>query len=118
MSKRHRFVINSFLICDNQTGYILDTGVSNDNIRKSELGFSGSVMVQHVELYLGIRHIFYTDNWYSSPGIAVELSDPTVMKCPSFRSLQGETVILKIQTHCWLEVCDRREVYIPSSVFS
>jgi hypothetical protein len=47
-SKRHRFGIKVFVLCDCETGYILDfilyMGVTTDIVEDRELGISGAVI--------------------------------------------------------------------------
>jgi hypothetical protein len=66
-SKRHRFGIKVFVLCDCETGYVLDfvvyTGASTDIIPGREFGIFGAVVQTLVAKYLqkGL------DNWYSGP---------------------------------------------------
>lgn len=70
-SKRHRFGVKLFVLCDCATGYILDfivyTGAQTNIEVIDDLGISGSVVTTLLEPYLGHGHVVYTDNWYSSP---------------------------------------------------
>ena len=79
-SKRHRFGIKMYVLCDCETGYIVDlcihTGSDTDGITKDPpLGLSGSVVDVLMKGYLGKGHILYTDNWYTSPLLARYLHD-------------------------------------------
>ncbi|KAJ8929857.1 hypothetical protein NQ314_017462 [Rhamnusium bicolor] len=72
-SKRHEFGVKFFLICDCETGYILDfiiyTGkyTDLDNIEDDllkKVGISGSVVLSLMKPFLGNGHSLYLDNWY------------------------------------------------------
>ncbi|XP_017792764.1 PREDICTED: piggyBac transposable element-derived protein 4-like [Habropoda laboriosa] len=73
-SKRSRFGIKSYVICDCYTGYILDfivycgarTDTTNNN-HLAEIGKSGNIVMTLMETYLNKGHVSVTDNWYSSP---------------------------------------------------
>lgn len=73
-SKRSRFGIKLFLLCDCKTNYVLDfiiyTG-QKTNITKSNtaIGISGDVVMTLLQPYLGKGHALITDNWYTSPGL-------------------------------------------------
>ncbi|XP_042578774.1 piggyBac transposable element-derived protein 4-like [Cyprinus carpio] len=71
-SKRKRFGIKLFMLCDVLTGYIINvvvyTGSSTD-ITHSRLGVSGSVVLTLLKPYLGRGHTLYVDNWYTSPSL-------------------------------------------------
>lgn len=74
-SKRHRFGIKFFLLCDCETGYILDfiiyTGAST-NIKEFEvadIGKSGNIVLTLLEPYLKNGHTLFVDNWYTSPSL-------------------------------------------------
>ncbi|XP_046588357.1 piggyBac transposable element-derived protein 4-like [Neodiprion virginianus] len=74
-SKRSRFGIKSFVICDCHTGYIQDfivycgarTDITNNNL--AEIGKSGNIVMTLMEPYLNKGHVLVTDNWYSSPAL-------------------------------------------------
>ncbi|KAG8222624.1 hypothetical protein J437_LFUL002618 [Ladona fulva] len=72
-SKRHRFGMKLFILCDCETGIVLDmivyTGKKTDIIWSSELGLSGEVVKKLMGNYLGKGHILYTDNYYTSPNL-------------------------------------------------
>ena len=86
-SKRHRFGVKLFVLCDCETGFILDLIVysSNDtDIPKmrpgNPMGMSGSI-VKMMQLYLGSGHVLYTDNWYTSPYLCQYLHDQKTGAC-------------------------------------
>jgi hypothetical protein len=70
-SKRNRFGIKLFLICDCSTGFVLNftvyTGSATELVRTSELDIPGSIAMALAENYLDKGHVIYVDNWYSSP---------------------------------------------------
>lgn len=71
-SKRNRFGIKMFVLCDCVTGYILDfiiyTGSASD-IQNYELGRSGDIVAILVHPYLQKGHTVYVDNRYTSPAL-------------------------------------------------
>jgi hypothetical protein len=70
-SKRHRFGIKTFVICDCETGYvlyfILYTGATTEIVPDREFGVSGAVVMTLMEKYLQKGHTLWIDNRYSSP---------------------------------------------------
>ena len=58
-SKRSRFGIKSFVICDCKTGYVLDFIIY--------FGKSGNITLTLLKSYVGKGHTLITDNWYTSP---------------------------------------------------
>lgn len=71
-SKRHRFGIKFFVLCDCETGYILDfiiyCGKESDIQEvEQEAGISGNIVLTMMQPYLDSGHTLYTDNWYTSP---------------------------------------------------
>lgn len=83
-TKRHRFGIKIFVICDCETDFILDiliyTG-STTNYKKTNpnLGISGAVVNTLFKPYLNRGHKFFIDNWYSSPSLAKYLHKKKLM---------------------------------------
>ncbi|XP_068239945.1 piggyBac transposable element-derived protein 4-like [Palaemon carinicauda] len=91
-SKRHRFGIKLFVLCDCETGIVLDiivyTGTDIDipkEDQSSGLGFSRAVVKKMMAPYMGHGHILYTDNWYSSPTLAQFLHDNATGACGTVR---------------------------------
>jgi len=74
-TKRHRFGIKIFVLCDVETDFILDiiiyTG-STTEYKKTDpsLGISGAVVNTLIKPYLNRGHKLFIDNWYSSPSLA------------------------------------------------
>lgn len=89
-SKRHRFGIKMFVLCDVETGYILDfiiyvgkeTEINNDN---QGLGISGSVVTTLLADYIGKGHTLWCDNWYSSPNLFKFLHEQKTNACGTVR---------------------------------
>lgn len=78
-SKRHRFGVKMFILCDCETTIVLDLCIysaSDIDIPKDDhLGMSGAAVKVLMVQYLGRGHILYTDNWYNSPALAKFLTD-------------------------------------------
>lgn len=77
-TKRHRFGIKIFVICDVETDFILNiliyTG-STTEYKKTDpnLGISGAVVNTLMKPYLKKGHKVFIDNWYTSPSLAMFL---------------------------------------------
>lgn len=87
-SKRHRFGIKFFLLCDSETGYVLDfiiyTGATteiNTGFEEEGLGKSGQIVLTLMETYLGKGHTLFLDNWYTSPVLFQYLYDRLTNCC-------------------------------------
>ena len=110
-SKRARFGIKFFVICDCKTGYCLDmivyTGTDVD-VPKTDLGFSGSVVKKLMEKYFGGNHMLYTDNYYTSPALSQYLLEHETGSCgtvrinrknyPKFHGAQSKGTV-RLQSH-------------------
>ncbi|XP_017889204.1 piggyBac transposable element-derived protein 4-like, partial [Ceratina calcarata] len=73
-SKRSRFGIKSFILCDCRTGYIQDLIVyagssTMINSQNKKIGKSGAIVEALMAPYLGKGHTVFLDNWYSSPAL-------------------------------------------------
>ena len=88
-TKRHRFGLKLYVLCDCETGYILDMnlylGAGTDIIHTKELGKSGSVVSTMLEPYLGKGYILYVDNWYTSPALFYFLHENLTGACGTVR---------------------------------
>ncbi len=66
-SKRNRFGIKLFLICDCSTGFvpnfIVYTGSATELVRTSELDIPGSIVMTLMKKYFDIGHVLYFDYW-------------------------------------------------------
>ncbi|XP_042209666.1 piggyBac transposable element-derived protein 4-like [Homarus americanus] len=84
-SKRHRFEIKFFVLCECDTGHVLDLIVyiaSDVDIPKGDPhGFSGAVVKILMDRYFGGNHILYTDNFYTSPALAKFLLEHDTGSC-------------------------------------
>ena len=93
-SKRHRFGLKFFVLCDCATGYVLDfvlysgTDIDIPAVSKNDaLGFSGSVVKTLLgQTYLGKGHLLYTDNYYTSPALAQFLLDNNTGLCGTVKA--------------------------------
>lgn len=89
-SKRHRFGIKFFVICDCETGYVLDqvvyTASDIDIPRDDPHGFSGAVVKKLMDRYLGKDHVLYTDNYYTSPLLSKYLLEHGTGSCGTVRA--------------------------------
>ena len=60
-----------FILGDCDSDYILDiiiyTGADTEIMSDDNLGVSGSVVKTLLDDYKGNDHVFYSDNWYTSP---------------------------------------------------
>ncbi|XP_017875115.1 piggyBac transposable element-derived protein 4-like [Ceratina calcarata] len=70
-SKRSRFGIKSFILCDCRTGYIQDLIVyagssTMINSQNKKIGKSGAIVEALMAPYLGKGHTVFLDNWYSN----------------------------------------------------
>lgn len=125
-TKRHRFGIKLFLLCDCETGYVLDfivyTGKSTEIDKYDDLGISGSVVTTLMRPYLEKGHSLFTDNWYTSPSLSTYLLMHKTNSCGTVRSnrkhmpdLSGKLERGKTSSKCSdnllaVKWCDRREV--------
>ncbi|CAM4659016.1 unnamed protein product [Leuciscus chuanchicus] len=89
-SKRHRFGVKFFVLCDVLTGYVEDmiiyTGPTTDIQHYPGLGISGSVVMTLLAPYLRKCHVLYVDNWYSSPTLFQHLLSLGTGACGTVRA--------------------------------
>ena len=125
-SKRHRFGIKLFVLCDAETGMVLDivtyTGHGTDGVMRDDpLGVSGSVVKALLRPYLDSGHLLFTDNWYTSPSLALYLHDRATGLCgtvkpnrknmPNFPQLRkGQVARRKCQPIMTMKWHDKRDV--------
>ena len=131
-SKRHRFGIKLFVICDCKTGYVLGiilyTGATTLTDIDPELGLSGSIVKTLMEPYLDKNHILFTDNWYTSPKLVKFLYSRGTGACgtvrrnrkrmpqvPTLRE-RGEVTFSQCDTMLATFWKDKREVSLLSNV--
>ena len=131
-SKRHRFGIKLFILCDCKTGIILDAIVysgSNVDIPANDpLGMSGAVVKRLMEGYFDKGHILYTDNFYTSPSLSYFLHERntgtigTVRKnrkhMPKFPGRPPRGTVDKLKSDPMLAVrwTDKREVTMLTTI--
>ena len=69
-TKRHRFGIKIYVLCDCKTGMVLDvivyTGTDIDIPSDDPEGHSGAVVKKMMSDYMDKGHVLYTDNFYTS----------------------------------------------------
>jgi len=91
-SKRHRFGIELFVLCDCKSGFVLDfliyTGYNTHIAINDTLKLSGSVISILMEPYVNKGHIMYMDNWYSCP---------TLFECLLKKNTRAGGIQLNIQ---------------------
>ena len=90
-TKRHRFGIKLYVLCDCETGYVLNfiVYVGKEENKNADidtgLGLSGNVVVKLLEPYLNKGHSFYSDNYYTSPFLASYLFEHKTNSCGTVR---------------------------------
>lgn len=133
-SKRHRFGIKLFVLCDCKSGFVLDYLIyTGDNMHinfNETLNQSGSVISTLMEPYINKGHIIYMDNWYSSPTLYEYLLNKGTGACgtvkikikgmPSFpKKLNNGQCISVISQNPSMLCCkwkDKRDVHMLSTV--
>lgn len=84
-SKRHRFGIKMFILCDCESKFVLDFIVYTDSEtqidREGDLGISGSIVMELLRKYLNKNHILFVDDGYSSPKLFGALLDNNTGAC-------------------------------------
>ena len=95
-SKRHQFGVKSFILCDCQTGFILDllvyAGKKAIITNNDDIGISGSIVMQMMQPYLNKGHQLFVDNWYSSPALFEKLQNHQTGACGTIRK-NGNTFL-------------------------
>lgn len=130
-SKRHRFGIKMFVLCDVMTGYILDfiiyCGDGTDIVDSQNFGISGAVVTTLLTEYLGKGHSLWCDNWYTGPQLFKHLHENKTNACgtvrknrkemPCFKKLKkGETEVKSNSPLLALKWCDRRDVHMLTTM--
>lgn len=132
-SKRHRFGIKLFILCDVETGYVSDfivyTGSETEINIIENLGISGSVVTTLLEPYLNKGHTLFCDNWYSSPHLFQYLHDRKTGACGTVRPnrlgfpkdfsqkmKKGDLESRNSDTMLAIKFFDKRPVHILSTV--
>lgn len=131
-SKRHRFGLKIFVLCDCETGFILDmilyTGARTNIKENKKLGISGSVVSTMLESYLGQGHTLFVDNWYTSPTLFHYLHERMTGACGTVKpnrkfmakfpiGLQkGDVVHKQANNILAVKWKDKRDVHLLTSV--
>lgn len=131
-TKRHRFGIKLFVLCDCQTGYVVDflvyTGAATNIDENPALGISGSVVATLLAPYLGKGHSLFTDNWYTSPQLCQYLFEHKTGACGTVRQnrkkmpkfpqkvAKGECIAYHTTTMLAEKWHDRRDVCMLSTI--
>ncbi|CAF1349211.1 unnamed protein product [Didymodactylos carnosus] len=131
-SKRHRFGVKLFVLCDCKTKLILDfivyTGSTTEIKDFPSLGISESIVTTLMEKYLHVGHVLYLDNWYSSPTLYETLHDMKTGACGTVRSdsiglrkilkklKAGEKVSQFTDNLLYLRWYDKREINMLTTI--
>jgi len=132
-SKRNRFGIKSYILCDCKTGYVQDLIVyeGRSTITESDIsgiGKSGAIVLSLLKPYLGQGHTLYTDNFYSSPALYNFLHDNCTNVCGTVkkrrqgmpkmeeRLKKGEACFRATKNLLVIKWMDKKEVHMISSM--
>lgn len=130
-TKRSRFGIKSFVLCDCRTGLILDlieyAGLYTNIDRSDKMGFGAAVVKKLMEPYLNSNRIIYADNYYSSPKLCNYLSQQGTGYCgtvrasrkcmPKFKKIKKGEIIQKVSKGIFcIKWCDKRDVLMLSTI--
>lgn len=131
-SKRHRFGIKLYVLCDCDTGFILDfivyVGKDPDISNNPVLGITGEVVMKLMRPYLYKGHSLYTDNFYTSPSLSLHLFERQTNSCGTVRPNRkgmpklkpkldkGETSWQSSDKLLALKWKDRRDVYMLTTM--
>ncbi|XP_060862212.1 piggyBac transposable element-derived protein 4-like [Metopolophium dirhodum] len=134
-TKRHRFGIKFFILCDVETDFILDfviyTGKTTElKACDVNLGQSGAVVCTLLRGYLKKGRTLFTDNWYTSPLLSTYLHKNKTNSCGTVRKTRrgmpelknklkiGETQSLHTNKMLAMRWLDRRDVYMLTTCFT
>ena len=130
-TKRRRFGVKLFMLCDCDTKFVLNvivyTGVETEIDTHPEIGLSGSVVLSLMENYLEKNHTLFVDNWFSSPSLFERLLEQKTKVCGTVRKNRGEMPafgkLTKGQQICQttgellaLKWMDKREVHMLTTL--
>ncbi|CAH1973304.1 unnamed protein product [Acanthoscelides obtectus] len=133
-TKKHRFGIKLYLLCDCETGIVLDFIIycgKDTNIKaedKNNLGTTGAVVAKLLEPYLNKGHPLYTDNFYTSPTLSTFLLQHKTNSCGTVRQnrqhmpvfakklKQGDTDWRSSENLLAIKWKDRRDVVMLTSM--
>ncbi|XP_008184865.1 piggyBac transposable element-derived protein 4-like [Acyrthosiphon pisum] len=132
-SKRHRFGIKLYVMCDCETDFILNfivyTGatVYKDPL-EDILGKSGVIVKDLMKPYLNKGYSLFTDNFYTSPQLSMYLHKRKTNTCGTVRknrklmpSIEGKLKLGEREARCTDKLLaihwkDRRDVYMLTSM--
>lgn len=132
-SKRHRFGIKLYVICDCETDFILNfivyTGatVYKDPL-EDILGRSGVIVKDLMKPYLNKGYSLFTDNFYTSPQLSMYLHKRKTNTCGTVRknrklmpTIEGKLKLGEREARCTDKLLaihwkDRRDVYMLTSM--
>lgn len=135
-SKRNRFGIKSFVLCDCKTGFVLNFVVyagSDSDITKMDdkyLGKSAEVVLTLLKSYLGKGHTLFVDNWYTSPTLFSYLYNNKTNACGTVKPRRkdmpvmseklesGELSFRSSSNMLAVKWKDKRDVYVLSTCHS
>ena len=131
-SKRHKFGIKMFILCDCKTGFIIDFIVYSGSQTKlnyqKQLGVTGSIVTTLLDRFLNKGHSLFVDNYYSSPTLFEYLHQYKTGACgtvrkdraglPAFEEKQkpGEQVFYHTDNLLALQWIDKRKVTMLSTL--
>jgi len=131
-SKRNRFRIKSFVLCDKESGFVQDFIIYDGSLSiitnaSANIGKSGNVVVQLLRPYLDKGHTVYVDNWYTSPALFIFLHKNGTNACGTVRKRRKgmprmDNKLKKGEASFWsskyllaMKWYDKREVYMLST---
>lgn len=132
-SKRSRFGIKSFLLCDCKTGYIQDIiiycGASTSvTTEYPYIGKPGNIVMSLLQSFLNKGHTVYLDNWFSSPTLFNLLHEKGTNACGTVQKRRkdmpkindklkkGEAVFRSSENLLAMKWSDRKEFYMLSTI--
>ena len=104
-SKRRRFGIKIYILCEIDTGYTINfcfhtTKAEHDKFASfaSSLSVSERIVVHLCDRYLDLGHKIYADNWFNSVRLANFLLNKRTFLIGTIRPNRGVPVVLKSET--------------------
>ncbi|XP_026736358.1 piggyBac transposable element-derived protein 4-like [Trichoplusia ni] len=132
--KRNRFGIKLFVMCDVQTGIIIDfivyCGAATEIIDPCNLGVGGAVVSTLIRDFFGSNRHLYVDNWYTSPVLLDYLHRNNIYACgtvkknrvgmPRFNNTikRGEIQAKYCPPMTALKWRDKKDIFILSTIHS
>lgn len=88
-SKRTRFGIKLFVLCDSANGYIsrmrIYIGDEKDRAKAAGRSITENIVLTLIEGMTGLGHILFMDNYYNSPDLTVKLAASATHVCGTLR---------------------------------